>query len=51
MKLWDSATGMLLETFEVGWPVYAVALHPTMPGHVVAALQNGTLVLIEYDKE
>ena len=48
LKLWDSATGTLLETFEVGWKVLAIALHPTMPGHVVAALQNGTLALIEY---
>jgi hypothetical protein len=47
LKLWEATTGQEVASWEVGWPVYAVSFHPTTPHLIVAALQNGTLAVLD----
>ena len=47
LKLWEITTGQEMDSWEVGWPVYAGSFHPITPHLVVAALQNGTLAVLD----
>ena len=47
LKLWEITTGQEMDSWEVGWPVYAVSFHPITRHLVVAALQNGTLAVLD----
>ena len=45
---WDHGPlGTELGSWNVGWPVRCIAIHPRQPHRVVAALTSGTLALLD----
>ena len=47
LTLWDAETGAALATWNLGWPILGIFIHPKKPQLAVAAMANGILLLVD----